>query len=538
MPAAISYGRYAAAWHHILWDAEYATQLAFRLVSRGFCAAIDDILCSERLVFDSLNPNQGVRAWGHSGPLPCFHPDGPTQAQVKAVQKARVLVFRADAYPPIGALCAHAAAGTKLALTHTGWWPINVDIPAEVSDIAFLAQISCACDLETVPQATLAHSATSVTVDLDLTALNGARLPHCHLFTRWWSPSVERLCISLTGSLAAMKAAPRQLLSRLTLPDRKRLKVTVLIHDVELSKLDHRWMDKEFEMLGVQQYEVFSVDCRTGAVADEKHHCYEFEWAWLDWHAERMRETEEQVKEQTYVPPSKRNASKQSTTIKKEGPYQPPGKRKQAEHTEQLAELLARATECSSNPKPTELPNPMPCPEPDHVPTWRRADYCRAQSYQSVTEPEDEYVDMPDHFAQVPIALGGAHYALGNYRFVLSAEMVHQGQRMDERFQPLEETIDVALWEETYGFKSNTAEGDGLGDASLDRDAVWEDEVSGEVISGVCVSPRQKPANKHGRTAPKDGDPEPPSHRRKLQRLKSWASISSDSDASVIPIEI
>lgn len=65
---AISYGEYAAAWHHILWDADYDTQLAFRLVNREFCAAINDILCSDRLVFDALGTS--VRACGTSRPLP------------------------------------------------------------------------------------------------------------------------------------------------------------------------------------------------------------------------------------------------------------------------------------------------------------------------------------------------------------------------------------------------------------------------------------------------------------------------------------
>lgn len=366
----ISYRMFAVAWHHILWDADYATQLAVRLVSRDFCSAVDDILCSEQLIFDSADGD--FRALNGCRSLPFFHPDGPTQAQVKAVQKARLLIFRTDAYPPIGALVAHAAAATKLALSHRRWWTVDIDVPAEVPEIAFLAEMPCTCDLESPPQAKITHAARAVTIDLDLAGASSMCLLRCHLVSRWWFPSVEQLRLSLSGTVSVMKTVPRLLLTSLKPSDRKRLHITVVMHDAVLSKLDHRWMDKEFEMLGIEHFEVFSVDRRTGAVFDEKHRCYEFEWTWLDWHAQAMHTTEEQDEKQTYVAPGRRNPGKPAPASKTGGHYLPPGKRKQAEESEKLAALIAQGTQCQLDPRPLANPSLDPCSEPEYVPPWRR----------------------------------------------------------------------------------------------------------------------------------------------------------------------
>lgn len=539
----ISYRRFAAAWHHILWNAEYGTQLAFRLVDRDFCSAVDDILCSDQLIFDSADGD--VRAWNGCRSLPFFHPDGPTQAQVKAVQKARVIVFRTDAYPPIGALVAHAASGTKLALAHHDWWTVDIDVPAEVPEMAFLAEMPCACNAESPPEVKIAHAATSVTIDLDLMGASSLSLPRCHLFSRWWSSSVEQLRLSLSGPLAVMKAAPRLLLTNLRPSDRKRLHVTMVMHDVVLSKLDHRWVDKEFEMLGVKHFEVFSVDRRTGAVLDEKHRCYEFEWAWLDWYAEAMHTTEEQAEEQTYVAPRRRNPDKPAPATKTGGHYLPPGKRKQAEESEKLAALIAQGTQCQPDPKPLANPNPVPCSEPEYVPPWRHPGFV-VSSYLPTPEPEDEHPDpedehpdMPDHYPQVPVALGGAHYGLGNCRFVLSAEIVKEAQLMDERHRPLDQGIEVALWEKNHGIKSSGAWSKASNGAPLNPDEIVIDDIADATVldNHFSQSPEDPDENNNGHATGEEQE-KSKAARRKLQRMKSWASISSDSGASVIPIDL
>lgn len=148
------------------------------------------------------------------------------------------------------------------------------------------------------------------------------------------------------------------------------------------------------------------------------------------------------------------------------------------------------------------------------------------------------YVDVPDHYTQAPIALGGAHYALGSCRFVLSTEIVRQGQLMDERFQPLDQTVDVELWEKTHSPMYSSAWNDGLTYSSPDGKMLVGDDMADEVLLDGCSTQPQEPVEKNGQSSTRGKDANPRCLRHRLQRMKSWASISSDSGASVIPIEI